>query len=165
LPKPEPAPVQVATTPAPERTASSVLAPMVASMIGGGGGNATPGAPASNFDARSLISDSSVLDTTGTKFRTPPGVKSFTLEVEQGKSYMLQTADGNAPTDVMVRRPDSSVLAHGDSGGGYAQVYFKSDVTGTATVVVTFSGTAPDAGIEAHVVAGTPDLSNLKAPA
>jgi hypothetical protein len=147
-PAPAPAPA-----PAPERTAGDVLSPMVASMIGGGGGNATPGAPVSNFDARSLISDDTVLTVGGTKFRTPPGRKVFTLPLMAGRGYQLTTADGNAMTHVAVTDAAGNELGKDSNGNGYAQVYFTAKTSGIATVVVDFEGTYPDAGIEVHATA------------
>lgn len=123
---------------------------MLDAYLSHGSGNATPGAPVSNFDARSLISDDTVLTVGGTKFRTPQGIKRFTLPLTEGRSYQLTTADGNAKTTVTVTDASGNELGKDSNGNGYAQVYFTAKASGTATVLVDFEGTYPDAGIEVH---------------
>jgi hypothetical protein len=122
--------------------------------LANGSGNVQPGtASLPAFDARSLISDDTVLTVGGTKFRTPPGRKVFTLPLMAGRGYQLTTADGNAMTHVAVTDAAGNELGKDSNGNGYAQVYFTAKTSGIATVVVDFEGTYPDAGIEVHATA------------
>lgn len=163
LPAPAPAAVQTALpapTPLPGPTGG--LSPMVAAMTGGTGGNVDANtANLPPLPAGVLISDESVLNANGTKFRTPKGVKPFTLDVEQGQNYMMTTSEGHALVDVAVKRPNGSTLVHADHPDGILDLRFKADLTGTVAVIVTFSGEATDAGIAVHKIDETPDTSNL----
>lgn len=111
-----------------------------------GSGNATPGYTPGNFDVRSLISDSSVLDAS-TKFRAPPGVKTFSCPVKPG-NYFIDGAECWGGLTIVVKHADGTVI--GKDAGGLPQVAWKQDAEETLIVETNYAGTNTDAGIKLH---------------
>lgn len=152
-PNPMP-PTPPAPTPAP---VAQPLGPATITALGGEPtGNNEGVVIQPGYDAASEIKDSTTILVGAGKWRTPPGLKTFLLAVEQNQAYMLLTSDGYAPIDVKVTRYDGTTLAHAESGGGTAQILFVAEASGWVNILTDYKGTSRLAGIAAYKTEAAP---------